>query len=170
VLTQIQPAAGENSSYLLTARDDAHTFFAQLMLAEQRGRWLVVQLTPPDFVQVFAPAGPPPPPQPPGSTGAQIGAQRFLAGYLPWLYGQAPLHILTTATIGLVAGFKAHPPRVPQTMRALRPKVDAIALQRLGRRWLALANISDGNETYELVLTIAHAHGHWLVSNVSSPR
>ena len=71
---------------------------------------------------------------------------------------------------GLLADLKAQPPRVPPTMRSLRPKVAAIAMHRRGLGWQALPNITDGHETYELVLTIAHASGHWLVSNVSTPR
>ena len=55
-------------------------------------------------------------------------------------------------------------------MQALRPKVAAVAMQRRGRGWQALPNVSDGHETYELVLTVAHTRGKWLVGNVSSPR
>ena len=168
VMTQLRPAVGASDSYLLTARDDAHVFYAQMTLAQQDGRWLVEELTPPDFVQVFAPAGPPPPAPPPGSAGAQDAARMFLRGYLPWLYGQAPLSAVRTATGGLLAGFKAHPPRVPPTMQSLQPRVAAIAMQRRGRGWQALPNINDGHETYELVLTVAQTHGRWLVSNVSS--
>ena len=121
-------------------------------------------------MQVFAPAGPPPPAPPPGSAAAENAARLFLRGYLPWLYGQAPLRAITAATSGLLADLKAHPPRIPPTMQALRPKVAAIAMQRRGHGWQALPNISDGHETYELVLTVAQTRGRWLVSNVSSPR
>ena len=65
----------QSDSYLLAARDDAHTFYAQITLRERHGRWLVVQLTPPDFVQAFAPAGPQPPAPPRGSAGAQDAAR-----------------------------------------------------------------------------------------------
>jgi hypothetical protein len=58
----------------------------------------------------------------------------------------------------------------PPTMQALRPQVAAIAMQRRDRGRQALPNISDGHETYELVLTVAQTRGRWLVSNVSSPR
>jgi hypothetical protein len=170
LMTELSPAVGARNSYLLTARDDAHAFYAQMTLAERYGRWLVAELTPPDFVQVFAPAGPPPPSPPPGSSRAEDAARLFLRSYLPWLYGQAPLRAITAATNGLLADLKAHPPRVPPTMQALRPKVAAIAMQRRGRGWQALPNISDGQETYELVLTIAQERGRWLVSNVNSPR
>ncbi len=55
-------------------------------------------------------------------------------------------------------------------MQALRPNVEAIAMQRRDHGWQALSNISDGHETYELVLTVAHTRGQWLVNKVSSPR
>jgi hypothetical protein len=168
LMTELSPAVGANNSYLLTARDDAHAFYVEMSLSEQDGRWLVVELTSPDFVQVFAPAGPPAPAPPRGSAGAEDAARLFLRGYLPWLYGQAPLRAIAGATSGLLAGLKAHPPRIPPTMQALRPRVAAIAMQRRGRFWLALPNISDGHETYELVLTVARTHGRWLVNNVSS--
>jgi hypothetical protein len=169
-MTELRPAVGASDSYLLTARDHAHAFYAQMTLAEQHGRWLVAELTPPDFVQVFAPVGPPPPAPPRGSAGAENAARLFLRGYLPWLYGQAPLRAITAATSGLLADLKAHPPRIPLTMQALRPKVAAIAMQRHSRSWQALPNINDGHETYELVLTVAQTRGRWLISNVSSPR
>ena len=112
-MTSCARRSGASDSYLLTARDDAHAFYAQMTLAEQHGRWLVAQLTPPDFVQVFAPAGPPPPAPPRGSAAAENAARLFLRGYLPWLYGQAPLRAITAATSGLLADLKAHPPRDP---------------------------------------------------------
>ncbi len=168
VMTELRPAVGASDSYLLAARDDAHTFYAQLTLGEQHGQWLVVQLTPPDLVQTSAPAGPGTPPPPAGSSGAEAAARLFLRGYLPWLYGQAPLQTVAGATHELLASLKAHPPRVPLTMRSLRPKVEAIAMQRRGRGWQALPSISDGRETYELVLTITRTHDGWLVTQVSS--
>ena len=170
LMTELRAAVGVSNSYLLTARDDAHAFYAQMTLAEHNGRWLIVELTPPDFVQVFALAGPPPPAALRGSAAAENVARLFLRGYLPWLYGQAPLRSITAATSGLLADLKTHPTRIPATMQALRPKVAAIAMQRRGHVWQALPNISDGHETYELVLTVAQTRGRWLVSNVSSPR
>jgi hypothetical protein len=121
-------------------------------------------------VQVFAHAGPAAPAPPPGSAAAEDAARLFLRGYLPWLYGQAPPRAITSASSGLLADLKAHTPRVPPTMQSLRPKVAAIAMQRHDRGWQALPNVSDGHETYELVLTVALRRGRWLVSSVSSPR
>jgi hypothetical protein len=55
-------------------------------------------------------------------------------------------------------------------MQPRRPKVAAIAMQRRGRGWQALANINDRQETYELVLTVVQTRRRWLVSNVSLPQ
>jgi len=170
VMTELHPAAGAADSYLLSARDDAHAFYAQMTLAEQHGQWVVVQLTPPDFVQVLAPTGPAPPAPPPGSAAAEHAARLFLRGYLPWLYDQAPLRAITASTTGLLASLPTHPPRVPTTMQTLAPKVAALAMRRHGRDWQALPNISDGHDTYELVITVEHAGRRWLVSNVSFPQ
>jgi hypothetical protein len=170
VMTQLRPAVGNPGSYLLAARDDAHTFYTQLTLAEQHGHWLVVELTPPDFVQVFAPPGPPPAGAPPGSAAAQDAAQLFLRGYLPWLYGHAPLRAIHDTTRALLADLARRPPRVPLTMRSLHPKLVALALQHHRGGWQALPNMTDGRETYELVLTITQTRGRWLVSGVSNPR
>ena len=90
------------------------------------------------------------------------------------LYGEnielVALRKETLELAGLLADLNAHQPRIPATMQALRPKVEAIAMQRRGHGWQALPNISDGHETYELVLTVAQTRGRWLVSTVSSPR
>ena len=156
-------------TFVITLRDPAHTFTAQLTLATVSGRWLMVAVAPPDLDTILAPA-PRAIPQPAGAGPAEHAARIFMSGYLAWLYRQAPLRAVETATGGLLASFKAHPPRVPPTMQALRPNVAAIAIQRRDHHWQALTNINDGQETYELVLTIAHTHGRWLVSTVSSPR
>ena len=168
VMSELRPATGAAGSYLLAARDVAHTFYALLTVGERHGRWLVVQLTPPDFVQVLAPSGPLPSAAPAGSAAAQDAARRFLRGYLPWLYGHGPLHAISSATSRLLADLETHPPRVPPTMRSLRPRVAAIEMQRHGHGWQALPNVTDGRETYELTLTVTHTHGRWLVSALTS--
>jgi hypothetical protein len=169
-LAQFRRAPGTVASYFIGARDQAHTFYAQITLRQDHGRWLVVQLTPPDFVQALAPVGLAAPAPPAGSSAAETTARQFLHGYLSWLYGQAPLHAIQDVTPGLVASLKSRPPRIPPAMRALHATVAAIAMQRRGNGWHALPNISDGRETYELVLTLTQARGRWLVSSVANPR
>jgi hypothetical protein len=169
MMTGLRPAVGEPGSYLLSARDDAHVVYAQMMLAERHGRWLVVELTAPDFVQVFASPGPPPPAPPHGSAGAQHAARLFLRGYLRWLYRHGSADV-QSATRGLARTVRTHPPRVPLAMHALRPELVAIAMQRRHGSWQALANISDGSETYELVLLVVRTRGRWVVTSVGAAR
>ncbi len=169
-LAQFRRAPGTGTSYFIGARDQVHTFHAQITLRQDHGRWLVVQLTPPDFVQALAPAGPAAPAPPAGSPAAETSARQFLYGYLPWLYGQAPLHAIQDVTPGMLASLKSDPPRIPPAMRSLHGAVAAIAMQRHGSGWQALPDISDGRETYELVLTLTQTRGRWLVSSVANPR
>jgi hypothetical protein len=170
VLAQLSAAQGHSGSYVLAARDAAHTFYATITVIQQQGRWLVSGLTPPDFVQALAPPGPTAPAPPPRSSVPERAARAFLAGYLPWLYGQRPLREIHDTTRALLAGLARRPPRVPLTMRSLHPKLVALALQRHRSGWEALPNVTDGRQTYELVLTITQTRGRWLVSGVSNPQ
>ena len=169
VLAELRGAPGQPGSYVLAATDAAHTFNATITLNQQYRRQLVTGITPPDFVQALAPPGPPSPPPPPGSNAPQHAAQAFLAGYLPWLYGHGPLRAIRDAATSLLGDLERRPPRVPLTIHSLHPKLVAIALQHHRRGWQALPNITDGRETYELVLTITQTRGRWLVSGVSNP-
>lgn len=169
-LAELRVVQGQPDSYVLAATDAAHTFNATITLSRQSGRWLVTGLTPPDFVQALAPPGPPPPAPAPGSIAAEHVARAFLAGYLPWLYGQGPLRAIRDAATSLLGDLERRPPRVPLTMHSLHPKLVAIALQRRGGGWQALPNITDGRETYELVLTLTQTRSRWLISGVSNPR
>ena len=83
---------------------------------------------------------------------------RFLQGYLPWLYGQAPLHAIRAATPGLLASLGRIRRESRRRCHRCDRQVAAIAMQRRGSGWQALPNITDGRETYELVLTITPAH------------
>ena len=170
VLAELRAAQGQPGSYVLAARDAAHTFYATITLGRKHGRWLVTGLTPPDFVQALAPAGPPAAAPPPGSSAPGQTARVFLAGYLPWLYGQGRLRAIGDATANLVADLERRSPRVPLTMRSLHPKLAAIAFQRHRGGWQAIPNITDGRETYELVVTITQRRGGWLVSGIRNPR
>ncbi len=50
-------------------------------------------------------------------------------------------------------------------MQLLRPRLAALGMQRHGGAWQALANITDGRETYELILTLTQTRGRWFVSS-----
>lgn len=169
MLVQLHPAAGVKGQYLLAARDAAHTVYAQLEVGVVAGQWTVSNLVPPDFVQSFAGPGPPAPAPPPGSAAAEGAARAFLSGYLPWLYGHGPLAAVRDASQALLTRLKANPPRIPPTMIALHASVVALGMQRDGPGWQALPNITDGEQSYELVLSVRRVKSRWLVSNIGSP-
>ena len=103
VLTQLRRTQGAAISYFVAARDQAHTFYVQITLGLERGRWVVVELAHQAAglragARGGGPAGAgrrPAPPRQPGTT-----ARRFLQGYLRWLYGQARLPAIADATAG----------------------------------------------------------------------
>jgi hypothetical protein len=168
VMVSLTPAQGAPDRWDLSARDLAHTFYATIDVGVLAGRAIVTGIETPDFEQVLAPPGPQPPPAHAGSLPALNAARVFLAGYLPWLYHEAPLTSIQGASPALLEYLKANTPRVPLTMQGLHPRVAAIAVQRHRGSWQALPNITDGQETYELVLSLRLTAGRWLVTAVAN--
>lgn len=95
-------------------------------------------------------------------------AQRFLAGYLAYLYGHAPITAIRDATPGLLRSLRAHPPLVPPAMRARSPRVLSLhpAPAPLGSVGVS-ALVNDGElASYQVVVLLAPKHGRLLVSTV----
>ena len=110
-------------------------------------------------------------PPPPGSAAPVRAARAFLAAYLPWLYGQERVSAIPGATPALLRALGQHPPRVPPTFHSLHPRPVAVHMTRAAHRtWTALVNVTDGQDTYNLGLTVAQQHGRWLVNHVNSPQ
>jgi hypothetical protein len=153
------------STFITQLADRAHRFTVQLTVASVSGRGLVVGVMPPDFDSLV---GPPTRalPQPAGSTAPATTARRFLRGYLPWLYGRGPVTAIAAATGAVLAALKAHPPNIPPSMHGLDPRLAALGMQRHGGAWKALANVTDGRETYELILTLKQTRRRWFASAV----
>lgn len=157
------------STFIAQLADRAHSFDVQLTVGRVRGRQLVTGLVPPDFDSILGPATQPIP-QPAGSGSAQQAARAFMAGYLPWLYGKAPVTAIRAAAPAVVASLKAHPPNIPPAMQGLHPRLAALGMQRQGPGWLALANVTDGHETYTLQALLKQANGQWMVTSVGLPQ
>jgi len=99
---------------------------------------------------------------------AERTARAFLAGYLPYSYGQANAREIRAATPAFLRELAAHPPRVSAAARqAARPRVRQLRVSGLdGSRAYVLAQIEDGSRTYPTSLTLER-HGHrWLVATV----
>ena len=137
------------------------TTTAQLVLSATDGPWRVAELIPPDPDILITPNPPALPPTGPAT--ARHAALEFTHSYLDYTYDHpaaSQLHDLTTT---LRAAITANPPQVPANIRALHPRISTLALTRDGARWLADANVTDGQDTYQLTSLVGRVHGDWLV-------
>lgn len=167
VLQSLQPLAG-GQTFGAQLRDRAHTFAVQLTVGRVGSRWLIVGLQAPDLDSILHTQNRPIP-QPSGSAAAAKAARAFMGGYLPWLYGEGRVSQVHDATAALLAQLKAHPPNIPPSLQGLHPRLAALGMQRHAPGWQALANVTDGRQTYDLTVTVVSDHGRWLVSDVSYP-
>jgi hypothetical protein len=99
---------------------------------------------------------------------AEQAARGFLAGYLPYSYGQANAREIRAATPALRRELAASPPRVSAAARhAARPRVRQLRVSGLnGSRAYVLAQVEDGSRTYPTSLTLQRHGQRWLVATV----
>ena len=104
---------------------------------------------PPDPDTLIAPLQPETPGT--GPAAARRAALGFTRGYLNYTYGHAAAKQLRDLTSTLRAAIAANPPCVPAAVRALHPRVASVALIRQGTGWLADANVTDEQDTYQVI-------------------
>lgn len=102
---------------------------------------------------------------------AKHAARRFLAGYLPYTYGQQPIRRIKGASPALIQMLKANPPRVPPASDAnrRRPTIDALttAENATGTTVTFAALVSDGaQDPYSVTVTVELVDGKWLATSV----
>ena len=137
------------------------TTTAQLVLSATDGPWKLAELIPPDPDTLITPNPPALPPT--GPAAARRAALGFTHSYLDYTYDHPAAGQLRDLTPKLRASITANPPRVPANIRALHPRIASLALTRDGARWLADANVTDGQDTYQITSVLARVHGDWLV-------
>jgi len=95
-------------------------------------------------------------------------ARGFLAGYLPYSYGQASARRIRAATPALRHDLETDPPRVSATVtHTARPRVLQLHTSGLDDpRAYVPAQIDDGSRTYATSLTIERRGRRWLVAAV----
>lgn len=95
-------------------------------------------------------------------------AQRFLASYLAYTYGQAPASRITDAPRSLIASLEAHPPRVPPAARARRARIVSLrpATAPTGEITLTAVVNDGGLIDYSLGLLFTSEHGRLLVTGL----
>jgi len=149
------------ATQLQLVTDRGHqTVSADVTVAATTRGWEVVSLLPPDFDQVLAPNPPSPPPSGPGAVRA--AATAFLRGYLAFTYGQAKASAIRDVSADLRRTLAASPPQVPASVRSLHPRIAALGLSRQGREWVASANTTDGQNTYQVIAVLAEHGGRWV--------
>jgi hypothetical protein len=99
---------------------------------------------------------------------AKRTAERFLAGYLGYVYGRTPAGQIEGATPALIRSLQAHPPRVPPAERARRPRVLSLHPAAGSASKVAVsAVINDGGLIdYSVGLVLASKGGRLLVTGV----
>jgi hypothetical protein len=122
---------------------------AGLLLAPSRAGWQLAELVAPDPDILIA--SPSSAARPTGPHAARDTAMTFTSAYLAFTYSHAGIRQLRGVTSGLRAELAAHPPRVPPTVRARNPRIASLALSPDGRDWLASANVTDGQNTYQVI-------------------
>jgi hypothetical protein len=102
-------------------------------------------------------------PTPP--TAANVAVRKFLAGYLPFLYGQVGAEQLHAVTTQLRHSLPAQRGRVTPAERTRHPRVIALAFAPgdLRRSVLFEAQIDDGASRYRLRLRVARRGAVWRV-------
>ncbi len=119
---------------------------------------------------------PPPPPPPAGPSPAElararVAARRFLAGYLPYLYGRAPARRVTNLTASVAASLRRSRARVTPAQRRRHPRL--VALMLIGQTpgsVIATARVADGGVApYPLTFTLQRSgRGEWVVADLGN--
>ena len=154
---------GGNSWTLHVAIVDAHgrqTTTAQIVLTAANSRWMVLELVPPDPDTLIAPT--PPALRPTGPPPARRAALEFTQSFLAYTYGHATARQLRDLTPTLRAAIASNPPQVPAAIRALHPQIASLALTPRHGAWLAEANVTDGQDTYQVISFLHRLDRDWL--------
>jgi hypothetical protein len=137
------------------------TTTTQLVLSATGGPWKVGELIPPDPDTLITPNQPALPPT--GPAAERRAALGFTHSYLDYTYNHPVADQLHDVTATLRAAITANPPQVPAAVRALHPRIASLALTPDGARWLADANVTDGQDTYQVTSILARVRGEWLI-------
>jgi hypothetical protein len=101
---------------------------------------------------------------------AKATAERFLAGYLAYVYGRAPASRVRDATVAFAGSLEHQPQRVPPGIRALRPRLVSVTVSLQGPgRVIASALVSDAEVVhYPIRLLLTDNGAGWRVSGLES--
>jgi hypothetical protein len=154
---------GGNSWTSHVAIVDAHgrqATTAQIVLTAANSRWMVLELVPPDPDTLITPT--PPALRPTGPPSARRAALGFTQSFVEYTYGHATAEQLRDLTPTLRAAIASNPPQVPAAIRGLHPRIASLALTPQHGAWLAEANVTDGQDTYQIISLLHRLDRDWL--------
>lgn len=100
-------------------------------------------------------------------TQAKRAARRFLAGYLPYTYGQASAQQIRAVSDQLRLRLKRDRPRVRARERRRRLRTELLQAEGVSRRQAQLAAlVSDGARRYTVPLEVERTSAGWTVTDV----
>jgi hypothetical protein len=101
---------------------------------------------------------------------ARVAGRRFLAGYLPYLYGRGSARSVVGVLPTVATALRKNHPRVTPAQRRRHPQVRFLTLRPQTRTSiLATARIIDGGiAAYGLTFTLERRGRRWLVSDLAS--
>jgi hypothetical protein len=99
---------------------------------------------------------------------AKRTAERFLAGYLGYVYGRTPAGQIEGATPALIRSLQAYTPRVPPAARARHPRVLSLHPAAGSAGEVAVSAVINDGELidYSVGLVLASEGGRLLVTGV----
>ena len=148
------------ASYTIVDPRGRQTTTAQLLLTTRGSRWVVAELIPPDLDTLITPNPPALPAT--GPAAVRHAALAFTHSYLAYTYGHATARQLRDLTPALRAAIASNPPQVPAAIRALYPRIAILTITPQHGAWLAEANVTDGQDTYQVISLLHRVDRDWL--------
>lgn len=106
-------------------------------------------------------------PTPQELAAAKRDARRFLAGYLPYTYGQRSAQRIPDAAAALRRRLASQRPRVPRSERHRTPRVVLVQADSIGTVRAAMtALVDDGARRYTVPLQLTRLRSGWQVTDV----
>lgn len=166
VISMTPAPLGRASHFIL--RDRTHTIRLAVIMNRDHDKDVVESFSAPDL-DSMAQALPHPISPPRGSDPVKRTAQRFLSGYLAWVYGHGKPSAIIDAAPRLRRELSSPPPWQSRAAPDLQPQIVAIGIVHASANWTAEANIADDQRTYTLDLTVVRTRQAWQVSHVQAP-
>lgn len=103
---------------------------------------------------------------------ARTATRRFLAGYLPYLYGQGRASQVQPVSASVARTLRAGRARITPAQAARRPNVRALeVVGQSANSALATVTVADGGPApYRLTLTVERRERRWLIADLGDER